>query len=176
MKSLRWFNLFGGILLVILGIMAFATPVANLAAISIAICIIVIIYGIFLIAAYGSFPKEFRSGWMLVMGILSIVLGIWMLSSGGIEALSETLPYVFAIWLLVSSLSLIASSIELKDAKVSGWVWQLILGIIGVVLGFILMFDPITSALTLSFTLAYIFLFKGISDIVVFFTTRNIDA
>lgn len=176
MKSLRWFNLIGGILLVILGIISFATPVANLAAISIAICLIVIIYGIFLIIAYSSFPKAFRSGWMLVMGILSILLGIWMLSSGGITALTETLPYIFAVWLMVSSLSLIASSIDLKDMKVSGWVWELILGIIGVVLGFILMFDPITSALTLSFMLAYVFLFKGISDIIVFFTTRNIDA
>lgn len=175
MKALRWLTLIGGILLLVLGFFMFRTPVANLAAISIYLCITVLLYGIFSIISYFSYEKPFRSGWMLVVGILSVLLVGWVLFSGSFVGVIALLPYVFAIWLIASNISMIVSAIERKGMGIKDWGWQLVLGIIGVILGFILMFDPVTSALTISYSLAFMFVYKGISDIIFFFATHNID-
>lgn len=176
MKALRWSSLIAGILLVVLGCISFFTLDSNLVAIAMLVCLLVLFYGILMIASYFSYSKEHRSGWLLVLGILSALLGLWMLLSGDFVAIIATIPFVFALWLLFGSISMIASSFDMKNMNVSGWVLELILGIIGSVLGFFLLFNPLTSAVSASLSLAFIFVFRGISDIIFFFTTRKIDS
>ena len=173
MKAMRWLTLVAGILLIVLGMFMFGTPTENLVVISFAICFSLIIYGVITICSYFSFEKGSRSSWMLVFGILSVLLGVWMLASGDFWALTAVLPFVFSIWLVVSSISMAVKSIDFKDLGVPGWGWQLAFGIIGVVVGFLLISAPLTSALTLSYTLAFMFVYRGVADIVLFFTLRK---
>ena len=173
MKAFRWLILISGILLLVLGFTMIGTPAGNLVSIAMFMCLAILFYGIMQVASYFSFEKEHRSGWLLVVGILSILLGGWMLFSGNFLGLIPILPFVYSTWLIVSSISLAVGSIDLKKFGVRGWGWQLAFGIIGAVLGFVLMLDPITSALAVSFSLAITFIYRGISDIGFFFMTRK---
>lgn len=175
MKTLRWLTLIGGILLIILGCLTFGFPEENLLAISLFICLAVLVYGIFEIAAYFSFPKPFRSAWLLVSGLLSVILGAWMLLSGDFAAITAFLPYLFAFWLIAYGVMQAVGAIDMKNWDAHGWGWSLALGVIGAILGFVLMLSPIISALALSYALAFTFIFRGIADIIFFFTTRRID-
>ena len=175
MKALRWLSLIGGILLVILGAFMIGTPAENIAALSILLYISLFATSIIQIVAYFSFDKGFRSAWLLVDGILMLILAVWLLFNNGIIAMAAVLPYVFAIWCVASSIMMAVSSIDLKDFGVKGWGWSLAVGIIGTLLGFVLMFSPVVAALTLSYLLAFIVLYRGISDIIFFFTTKIIN-
>lgn len=148
MKALRWLALIAGVLLIVLGITMLSTPVENLITISLFICLSMLIYGIMMVIGYFSFDKQHRSGWMLVVGILSALLGGWMLFQGRLMTLTLVLPLIFSTWLIASSISAAVGSIDLKNMGIKGWGWQLALGIIGTILGFSLLFDPITSALS----------------------------
>lgn len=173
MKALRWLILISGILFIILGFFMIGTPASNIMALSIILCIAPLVNGIMAIVSYFAFGKVYRSTLQLVYGILTAILGIWLLLSGGIIAMAAVLPYVFAIWVIASSIMAAVSAFELKGRGVKQWGWSLALGILGVILGFLLMFDPVVSAMTLSVSVALMFIHRGISDIAYFFTTKD---
>ena len=175
MKAMRWLTLISGILLLILGFVMIGTPVENLVSIAVYICLMVLISGVMQILSYFSYDKQFRSGWLLVIGILGTLLGGWMLFSGNFLALIPVLPFVFATWLIVSSISLAVGSIDLKNIGAKNWGWQLAFGILGAILGFSLLLDPVSSALTVSYSLAFAFIYRGAIDVIFFFTTRSLN-
>lgn len=151
-----------GVLMVAMGIWMCATPAASLVGLVIFMSIAVLIYGIYEI--YLFCVKTTRSGWVLAGGILSSLLGLWMLfSRNAQEAMLIILPFVFAIWLLMSGVNRTVGSFTLKDLGSKNWGWVLALGILGIIAGFLLMFTPVVSALTLSIAVGLSFMFQGIA-------------
>ncbi len=170
---MRWLQLIAGILFLVLGYMMFGTPVENLVSLSLFICIALIVSGVGKIIIYFASGKTAHSGWVLADGIISFLLGLWVVISGNISILTAILPYVFAVWLLASSVVRLVGSFVAKDIGLGGWIWILITSLLGIVAGFILMFSPMLSALTLSACLAWIFIINGFSDIAYFFNTSK---
>ena len=84
-------------------------------------------------------------GWYLVYGILSLVLGIYLVTN--LILTMETLPMIFAFWLLLQGSFLISNAISMKPYK--GWGWVLTGGILTIVVSFLLLFNPILSFLTI---------------------------
>lgn len=173
MNVFRWLKLVSGILFLLVGFSMFSTPAENLVALSLILCVTPIVNGILAIIGYFSTSKIYRSTLQIVYGILTILLGIWLLSSGGVIAVITMLPFIFALWVIVSSVITAVESIELKQWGVKDWVVSLILGIIGFLLGLAMIFDPIRSAITLSLSLAIMLVYRGIVDIVMFFAIRK---
>ncbi|WP_099223821.1 HdeD family acid-resistance protein [Listeria costaricensis] len=160
--------LIAGILMIIMGIWLLFNPVATLLASNVFFAIVLLVSGIFHTVSYFSDKKlQHVSGWVLAEGILSILLGVFMLFNE--IAGAATLVMLFAMWVLFAGIMRIISSMSAKNNNVSGWGWLLALGIIGVVLGFIAMFDPVVSVIGIVIVMATFFIVQGISAIASFF-------
>ncbi len=94
-----------------------------------------------------------------------------MLSPPGMGPLA--LAYLFAIWMIMTGTSEIASAFALRSA-VSNDIWWIILGTITLGFGLYVVLFPGLGLLALVYTIGFYALFAGISLIVLAFRFRNL--
>lgn len=161
-----------GILLVIMGIVLFATPGANSVALSYVFCILMLVFGIAEIFFYLSHRKaHIVSGWVLADGIITTILSILLLCMPGFQTL--TMSYIFSFWVLFTGVTRTSAAFAAKDAGSRNWGWILATGIIGILLGTWLLFYPILAVMTIGYLIPFAFLMQGISAIATFFATSS---
>ena len=112
--------------------------------------------------------------WWIIMliGILFIPLGLWIIFSPiiGYEVISLLLGWALILYGIVQLLV----STDSKRYKHS-WGWWLAGGILDIFIGFLLLGNIAFSELVLPFFFAFIFLFKGVNNIVSSIYIRNIN-
>lgn len=173
-QAMKWLMLISGILIVILGIAMLFTPLQNLVVIAIFIGISMLISGMSEIASFCSEEKGHRSGWMLASGILTALFAVWVLFGSGSEALASTFPFIFAAWVMSSGVMRIVGSISVKSEGSNLWGWILAFGILGMALGFLLLFSPLLSAIIISCSIGFMLVSYGIDSIIIFFRIKRI--
>lgn len=173
-NSTKWFMLISGVLIAILGISMLFTPLANLVTLALFIGIAMLISGISEIVSFCCEEIGQRSGWMLASGIITTLLGIWTFFGRGSAALIAILPFIFAVWVMSSSIMRIVGSVSLKSEGFSQWSLLLALGIIGTILGFILLFSPVLSSTIIALSIAFMLIVHGINNIIIFFRMNNL--
>ena len=99
---------------------------------------------------------------LIVVGLLMIPCGLWLWTQPvlGYEVLSMLLGWLLILFGIVQ----LIVSINVKR-KVKGWGWWLAGGIIDMLIGFILVGNLSFSETVLPFFFAFIFLYKGISNL-----------
>jgi uncharacterized membrane protein HdeD (DUF308 family) len=103
---------------------------------------------------------------VLLLGILLFLLGFWMLYSP-IQGYA-LIANLFGWSLIVTGIfeSTVATSME---RRLPGWGWWLAGGIIDVIVGVILVSNIVLAAAVLPFCFAFIFLYKGVQNVVASF-------
>lgn len=106
---------------------------------------------------------EKRFGVVFVFDILSIILGIVMLSFPGYFILAETVMLMMtAVWLVLMGIITIVNAIKITKATGSKiWILQLIFGIITILIGACSFFSPIYMALTIGVMIGIFFIDTG---------------
>ncbi|MGD9559601.1 MAG: HdeD family acid-resistance protein [Oscillospiraceae bacterium] len=160
-QGFGWGWLIIGILFIITAVLAFYDPAANLEAFAIVFAIMAIVHGIWLLALSG------YGGLRILFGILDILAGVFMLFNIGLSLIA--LPFVFAIWFIIDSVFRLLN-LGWTKALGTGYFWlSLILNVLGVIVGILLLFSPVTAALTLSFLVGFYLMMVGVECIVVAF-------
>lgn len=165
-RGFDWASFLLGILFIYVSLVAFKDPVGNLEA-------LVIVFGIFALLK-GFFEILFRSKLKdytgisvkmpLVLGIFDIIIGLLLLFNIGASMIA--LPVVFALWFLIDSIVGLFTVGSVKSMG-DGYFWfSIIVYILGIIVGFILLFNPVSAALTLSFLVGFYFMMFGITEIV----------
>ncbi len=113
----------------------------------------------------------FGSGWLLLDGVLTVILSLFLLFNQWFTMMS--LPFLFTLWLLFSGISRFVSAFDLRTFGVRGWGWVLAIGIILIAAGFICMMDPWVSVAAIGLTIGLVFLLEGVSAIVYACIPRN---
>lgn len=171
-NTIRWLLLIFGILLALLGIVMFATPGMNTVVMAYVVCILMIVYSIAEIAFYIAHRKSHAvSGWLLADGIITAILGLLLLSMPGAQIL--TMSIMFAFWVLFTGVTRTSAAFAARDAGSSNWGWVLAAGILGILMGVWLLFDPLLAVVTIGFLLPVAFVVQGISAVAAFFATGN---
>jgi uncharacterized membrane protein HdeD (DUF308 family) len=162
-----------GILLIILGFCCAMTPLATLLAAGYFIAIVLIVSGISGIIT--GFRYKFY-GANFIVSILALILGVLALvRPGGIETVDNILIYLFAAWLLIRGATSVTLSLRLKKLYVSNdWIFGLIIGILGVVLGVYSFIHPSVSAIAIGYLIAFYFIEQGIDVIVMSRVVKNV--
>ena len=109
--------------------------------------------------------KEFERGvknWYLPLlaGIIFVAVGIWCIFSPVTSYLA--LSIVFAIGFFFSGVFETFFAIANKSER---WGWSLAIGIMSIILGLLLIFNPVLSAATLSFYVGFMLLFYSVTGI-----------
>jgi uncharacterized membrane protein HdeD (DUF308 family) len=102
-------------------------------------------------------------GWTLTFGILTFVLGVLLISNP--ELPMKTLPIYIGFIVLFRSIMGISYAIELKNYGVKDWKNLLIIGILGLVLAFILVWNPIFAGMTIVFWIGLAIIAAGVFSI-----------
>lgn len=165
-KGFKWGSFLLGILFIISALFAFQDPAGDLAAIVIVFAIFAIMKGLFELFARNSVKvlTGTKSTMLVIVGIIDILVGIFFLfnTSAGMIAL----PYVFAIWFIIDSAAGLFT-LDLARAVSGGYYWfSLIINVLGILVGLMLLFNPISSALTLSFLVGFYLMMFGITNII----------
>lgn len=165
-SSFKWGNLIVGVLFIITSLIAFRNPVGNLAGITVFFGMIAIIKGLFDVFFRNKVKKitGMPGTSLLIIGIFDILLGFLLLFN--LTTSIMALPFVFATWFLVDSIGGLFSLEQARALSTTNYWLQLIVSILGILISISLLFDPITSALTLSFLVGFYLMWIGIFYIV----------
>lgn len=168
-----WANLIIGLLLIILGFVSVLQPESNLISLALLFGVVAIVKGvldIFEAQEYKQLTGSKVTG-LTFLGILDVILGILLISNYNITA--ATLPFIFSIWFIVDSFVGLFR-FDILGSRASGhYIINLILSIFGIILGFMLLFNPLTAALTLSFMISFYFFIFGLMNIFIAFSHAN---
>lgn len=170
-RGFNWAALISGILMIIAGVFLISHPNKALHAFVLLFAIISIVQGFVWLAFYSRFRYFVSFSWIsIVTGVLDIIIGILFLYS--YDAAGLTIAYLFAFWFLFDSISGIIFTWHLRS--LSGfyfWV-NMILNIFGLLIAVGLMFNPMLSALTLIWLVAFWLFIFGISEVIAAFAHR----
>ncbi len=150
LSDIWWLVLLRAIAAILLGILLFANPGALLMVIMIYIGVYWLIDGIFTVIASLRGRKNLEHwGWAIFTGIISILAGLTVLSQPVLSALLTTTFFAYLVGFLaiVSGISSLVSGFRLH--KASGE-WSMIIGgLMSLLFGLLLVFNPLFSSFVL---------------------------
>ncbi len=130
----------------ILGLLMAVVPNISLQVIGVVFGIYVIVHGITLIILDFMAHNIYIPFHGIMSGILSIIVGIILVAMPNI--LSTVFAIALGLWIVLSSVNVIGISISVHS-KVSNWYLWLILGIIDLICGLIILFNPFASSISI---------------------------
>lgn len=165
-RGFDWFSLIVGILFILAGLASFMHPDKTLHFLTILVGIAFILRGI-----YELWFRQFvnrtlneNTGWIIFTAILDIILGIIVLVYPGLGALY--IAILFAIWFIIDSIMEIKAAKLFKSFHRGYATWLVILGVISIIMGIILLFSPMLSAMTIVWLISVMLMVFGIMHII----------
>ena len=131
----------------IIGFVMAINPSMSIKTISIVASIYIIIHGIVLIILDIKASRFFIPFDGFLPGILSVVLGIFLI--GKPDILSTIFTIIIGLWIIVSSINSIKISLAIKGEN-TPWLLLLLLGIIDIIAGMVVIFNPFEASISIT--------------------------
>ena len=164
-KPMKLLNIISGVLLIAVGIYCLCNQDIAAMTAGLMVGIFMLVSGMIEVIVFAATSGAmFGSGWLLLDGVLTVILSLFLLFNQWFTMMS--LPFLFTLWLLFYGISRFVSAFDLRAFGVRGWGWILTIGIILMVAGFICMMDPWVSVAAIGLTVGLAFLLEGVSAIV----------
>jgi uncharacterized membrane protein HdeD (DUF308 family) len=162
-----WVLLIRGILLIIIGVLAFFSPLTWV----IFVGVYMLIDGLSLLIAGFSDQPAGQSRWpLLIVGILGLIAGLlilWNPELGGI-----TLTYVIAAWAIIVGILEIIQAIRLREEIDNEW-WLILTGILAIIFGILVFSNVLAGAVTIAWIFGIFAILAGILSIALSFRVRD---
>ena len=160
--KLKWSSLIMGTLLLIVAVIIFSYPVKNFYTLTWLIGLLILINGVIQLL----FRRAARalsgsgSGLIVVIGIIDIIFGLLVIFNVG--ASSTFFIFMFAAWFIVSSI--IGLMTISKQSRLKGL--SIIVNVLGLLLGIILLFNPMMGMILVSTMIAITFAILGVTYVI----------
>lgn len=171
LKSIRktikyWYvPLLVGIFFVVVSLVVFLSPKSSLLALSLLFSLSFLFGGLSeVIFSMVNREQLDNWGWSLAFGIITFVVGVLFLINPSISL--TALAFYIGFVILFRSISTIGFAIDVKKYGSKSWSTLLVLGIIGAIASFILIWKPVFAGLGVVVLIALSFLFAGLFNIV----------
>ena len=162
-----WVLLLRGILLIIIGLLAFVSPVTWV----IFVGIYILIDGITMLMSGFSDQPAGQSRWpLLILGVLGLIAGLvilWDPELGGV-----TLTYVIAAWAVVGGILTIISAIRVREEIDNEW-WLVLSGVLAVIFGILVFTNVLAGIVTIAWVFGAFAVAVGILSIIFAFRVRD---
>lgn len=162
-----------GLLFVTISIVVFTSPLNSLLALSIFFALTFLFSGLSeIIFAIANRNHLDNWGWSLAFGILTFIIGISLVIH---PALSISVMAIYIGFLLLfRSVSSISYALDVKKYGSKNWSSLLVFGILGAIVSFILIWNPVFAGLSIVVLIALSFLFTGLFSIILSFQLRKL--
>lgn len=174
-KALGWGEFILGILLIIIGIYTLIKPYSTIRGVTFIYGLAALITGIIDIIFYVKLENRFGVSPVpaLVGGIISIIAGLLILFNLGIG--TWVIVVLFPIWFIAHCIARLAHLPFIRITSGTGnYYFTLFVNIIGLVLGIMMIFDPVISFFSIGYLIGIYLIFLGIDSIV--FTLNLLDS
>ena len=160
-----------GVLIVILGISCFLTPIDTFGITGWLITFALVIDGVTKVLMWNDGRKiGVKDTWLLIGGILSIVLGIIMMGSVAARvAVDIFVAYLLGIWLFAGGIVRIVRSFQMRKVQKtlggalgSNWDVAFIAGVVMTVLGIFCVANPVIMMVAVGWGIGFSFVIEGI--------------
>lgn len=160
-----------GVILIVLGVFTFASPGAALTGFAVAYGVIAVVMGVADIVLYVRAERYTGFGPIvaLVAGILSVMSGVMLLIYPGAGRL--VLSLLFPIWFIAHCISRLSQLHVIRVmAGNAMYYFTLVVNIIGLILGFLMLFQPILTLLSASYIAGMYLILLGVDGIAIAFS------
>lgn len=153
-----------GIFFIIVSVVSFAWPESSLLALSLLFALSFLFGGLSeIVFSLANREQLDNWGWSLAFGIVTLIVGILLLLNPALSI--TTLAFYIGFVVLFRSISTIGFAMDIKKYGSKNWGALLVLGIIGTIVAFILIWNPIFAGLSVVILIALSFLFAGLFNI-----------
>ena len=164
-KRIFWISLVSTLVMLIFGILLFIFPEAVIKSIAISMGVIFIIIGIVPIINYFRYrARGFSTTFSFMMGVFCIVVGLILLMNENV--LGTIIPIITGVWMIINGINRISIAMDLRDDKISYWVFTFIYAIITLIIGVLLILDPVNGGKLVTKTIGIIICIYTIIDLV----------
>lgn len=165
MTKLLKSSIWSSIALIILGILLVFKSELTIISISYVIGAVLIAIGVIALIKYiNSINKEIKNELDIVYGIVTIILGIIVISSP--KAIASIIPFVLGVLIVINSTAKIDYSFKLKKVKNELWISTLIVSLVALICGVVLIFNPFAGAEFITKIIGIILLIYAVLDII----------
>lgn len=130
----------------IVGLVMALVPNISLQVIGIIVGIYMMVHGVILIVLDFMAHHAYVPFYGIISGILSIIVGLILIAMPNV--LSTIFAIAVGIWIILSSVNIISIAINVRKG-VSKWYLWLMLGIIDLICGIIILFNPFASSISI---------------------------
>lgn len=162
-----------GILFLVFGFYLFTIPVETYLALSMLFSISFITSGLLEIVFSIQNNNSLKGwGWYLVSGLLSLIMGIYLVVYPGISM--AILPFVVGFTLLFRSFQSLGIAFDLREKRILSWGNLALASTLGIILSFLLLANPFFTSLSLVSLTSLSFVFTGIASMVLAFNLKSV--
>ncbi len=153
-----------GVLLIAVGLYAFTTPLESFIALSVLFAYTFLVTGILeIIYAFSNRAYLHGWAWSLAVGIIDFIVGILLVARPDISMLA--LPLFVGFGILFRSIVSIYWATALRKVGISEWSYMLVLGVLGLLFSFIMLWNPVFAGMTIVFYTAFAFILIGVFNV-----------
>ena len=163
----NWYlPLLAGVVLIAVGIWTFMNPEDTYVALAFVFSLSFIIMGLFE-SIFSITNRDIIDnwGWHLVLGLITLAVGILMIINPEISQI--TLPFYIGFVVLFRSIWAIGVAIDMRSYRILSWGNVMLLGVLGTLLGFMLIWNPIFAGLSAVVITGLAFIVGGLINIVI---------
>ena len=161
-----------GLLLIAAAIYMFADPASPLVVLGYVFSFAVLLGGVFEVVRYFGTPKQARTGWDLVDGILTVVAGLILLTAS-VGAQATYIPIVVGIWMVAWALIRLMTAQEMKHLNYAAGSHLQFSAIGSLILGFLVLLFPMIFGVAAVWMAALGLLVTGLVFVGDFFVSRR---
>lgn len=162
-----------GILFVVISIVVFTSPLESLLALSLLFALSFVFGGLSeVVFSIINRDRLDNWGWSLAFGILTFIVGVSLVSHP--ELSISVLALYIGFLLLFRSIASISFAMDIKKYGSKDWGGLLAFGILGAIVSFILIWNPLFAGLSVVVLVALSFLFTGLFSILLAMQLRKL--
>jgi len=153
-----------GLFFVIVSVVSFTSPQSSLLTLSVLFALSFLFGGLSEIFFSVANRYQFENwGWSLAFGIITLIVGLSLLIHPALSL--SVLAFYIGFVILFRSVAAISFALDVKKYGSKNWGGLLILGILGTLFSFILIWNPVFAGLSIVILIAISFLFAGLFSI-----------
>lgn len=172
LSKYNWMSLITGVLLVVIALYLFSNPEVPLAILGSTFAAVILLAGVFELVRYFGALKPARTGWDLVNGILTVVVGLILLSaSAGAQA--TYIPTIVGVWLIAWALIRLMTAQGLKYLSFAAGRHLQFSAIGTLILGLLVLLFPMFFGTVAVWLIALVLLLAGLVFVGDFFVSRR---
>lgn len=171
-KRMFLMSILSSVFFIIVGLFLILKPDTTMAIISYAIGSLIMVCGtIFLIKYFMNKNQYTMLSGELILGIICTVLGILLFLNP--KALAEIIHFILGMWIIISSVTKIQYSFQLKSYNSRAWIPTMILAAITFIWGLLLLFDPFEGAMLITQIIGTFILIYAVLDLIEIFIIKK---